>query len=68
MLRTLWTVPIAAGVSDARLSATAVALGEAVAVVSGTARQNGVEGRVVCNGQMGGALQVFWGKGGEDVT
>ena len=54
---TLGPVAVATGVLDAVLAATALALREAVTVGSTWAMQDGTEGLVVCQGQMGKAFQ-----------
>ena len=52
---------------DAVLFATALALIEAVSVMSTATIQNGADGLLVRGGQMGIALKVFWSKGAEDI-
>jgi hypothetical protein len=68
MMRTLGTVSVATGVMDAVLAATALALREAVTVVSTLAMQDGTEGLLVCHGQRGKAFQVLWGVSLEDIA
>jgi len=66
MLLALRAVPVAAGVIDAGLCATAVARREAVAVRSATAVWDGAEGLVVRGGEGGRALQGLGREGVED--
>src|SRR5207244_8224323 len=66
MLLTLGAVAIAAGMMDAVLPPTVLALIEAVAVVSALAVLDGADDLTVGEGQMGVALQVLGRKGGED--
>jgi hypothetical protein len=68
MLRTLWAVPVATGMMDAGVLATTLALIQAVAGVSALARLDGTDDRAVCEGQLGGALQVFWRKSRADLA
>jgi len=65
MLLTLGAVAIAAGMMDAVLPPTVLALIEAVAVVSALAALDGAADLAVGEGQMGVALQVLGRKGGE---
>lgn len=67
MMLTLRTVSVAAGVMNAVLSSTVLALIEAVSVVSGLAVQDGAQGLLVCSGQIGVALKVLTGKGVKDI-
>ena len=68
MLLTLGAVAIAAGMMDAVLPPTVLALREAVAVVAALAVLDGADDLTVGEGQMGVALQVLLGKGREDST
>ena len=68
MLLALGTVAVATGMLDAVVLATTVALREAVAVVSTSARVDGADALAVGEGQRGVALQVLGRKGGEDVA
>jgi transcriptional regulator of nitric oxide reductase len=66
MLLTLGAVAIAAGMMDAVLPSTVLALREAVAVVAALAVLDGADDLAVGEGQMGVALQVLGRKGGEE--
>ena len=68
MMLTLGAVAIAAGVVDAVLPATALAVIEAVSIMSALAVLNGPHGLVVGERQMGIALEVLWRIGLEDVA
>jgi hypothetical protein len=68
MLLTRRTGPVTTGMMDAVLLATTLALREAVARVPTVARLAGADDRAGCEGQMGGALQVLWRKGGEEIA
>ena len=68
MLLTLGTVAVATGMIDAVVSPTALALIEAVPVLSAAAVLDGADDLAVCEGQLGVALQVFWSKGGADLA
>jgi hypothetical protein len=68
LLLTLGAVAIAAGMLDAVLPPTVWTLSEAVAVVAALALLDGADDLAVGEGQLGGALQVFWGKGGADLA
>ena len=68
MLRALGTVPVATGMLDAVVLATAVALREAMSIVAALAVLDGAEDLSVGGGEMGGALQGLWCAGSEDVT
>jgi len=68
MLLTLGTVPVAAGMIDAVVLATTLALREAVAVVSALALLDGADDLAVRGGEGGIALQILWRKGVEDVA
>ena len=67
MLLTLRAVAIATGMMDAVVFATALALREAVAVMSAAAVLDGADGLVVRGGQVRRALKILWRKGGEDI-
>ena len=66
VLLTLRAMTIATGVLDRVLSPTALALIEAVTVMSAAAVLDGTDDFAVCSGELGIALQVFWGKRRED--
>ena len=68
MLRALWTVAVATGRMDAVVFSTAWAVREAMSIVPAWALLESTDALAVCGGQMGGALQGCWGKGGEEVT
>ena len=68
MLLTLRAVPVAARMIDAVLFATAVALIEAVAIVSTAAIADGADDLAMRGGEVGVTLKVLWGKGGEDIA
>ena len=68
MLLTLGTVTVATGMIDAVLSATAVALREAVSIVSTAAMAEGADDLAMRGGEVGVTLKVLWGKGGEDIA
>jgi hypothetical protein len=68
MVLALGTGAVATGMVDAVLLTTAVALRAAVAVMAAVARLDGTDNLAVCEGQMGGALQVLRGTGGADVA
>lgn len=68
MMLALGAVAIAAGVVDAVLPATAVALIETVSIMAALAVLNGTHGLVVEERQMGIAREVFWRIGLEDVA
>ena len=68
LLLALRAVPVAACVMDAVVCATAVALREAVAVMSATAVLDGADGLVVRGGEGGRTLQGLWREGGEDIA
>ena len=68
MMLTLRAVAIPAGMIDAVVFATAVALIEAMAVMSALALLDSADGLARRGGQMGRALQVLWRKGGEDIA
>ena len=68
MLLTLGTVAVATGMIAAVVPSTALALREAMSVVSTLAVLDSADDLAVCEGQLGIALQVFWGKGGEDIA
>ena len=68
MLLTLGAMAIATGMIDAVVSPTAWALREAVAVLAALALLDGADDLAVRGGKVGIALQVRWGKGGEDIT
>jgi hypothetical protein len=64
----LGTVPVAAGVIDAVLFATGLALIETMSVVSALALLDGTDDLAVRGGEHGRALQILWRKGGEDIA
>jgi hypothetical protein len=66
MMLTLGTVSVATGILDAVFFPTAVALREAMAVVSAAAVLDGADDLAVRGGEGGIALQVLGSKGGED--
>jgi hypothetical protein len=68
MLLTLGAMTMATGMIDAVLPSTVLALREAMAVVAALALSDGTNSLVVGGGQVGLALKVFWGKGGEDIA
>ena len=68
MLLTLRAVPVAACMLDAVLFATAVALIEAVSIVSTAAIADGADDLAMRGGEVRVTLQVLWGKGGEDLA
>ena len=68
MLLTLRAVPVATGMIDAVLHATALALREAVSIVAALALWDGADDLAVCEGQMRVALQVRWRTGGAEVA
>ena len=68
MLLTLRTVAVPTGMVHTVVSATGVALREAVAVRAALALLDGADDRAVCEGQLGVALQVFWSKGSADLA
>ena len=68
MLLALWAVAVATGMIDAVFCSAALALIEAMAIVSATAMADGVDDLAVRGGQLRIARQVLWGKGVEDVT
>ena len=59
----LRTVPVATGMTNAVLIATALALIEAVAVMSAAAITDGTDGLSVREWQIGKALEILWRKG-----
>lgn len=65
---TLRAVAIPAGMIDAVLFTTALALIEAVAVMSATAVLDGADGLVVRGGEVGIALKILWREGVEDIA
>ena len=66
VLLALGAVAVTAGMMDAVVSPTGLALIEAMTIVPALALLDGADDLAVCDGQMRVALQVFWGKGGED--
>jgi len=68
MLLALGTVPVATGMLDTVLFPTAPALRKAVAIVPALALVDGADALAVSEGQMGGAFQVCWGKGREEIA
>lgn len=67
-IRALGTVPVAAGMMTAVLSATALAVIEAVSIMSCAAVWDGPEGLLVGERQMGVALEVLRGVTLEDIA
>ena len=68
MLLALGTVPVTTGTIDAVLCPTALALREAVAVMSALALLDGTDGLAVRGGEVGITRKVLWRKGGEDIA
>ena len=68
MLLTLGTVAVATGMIDAVLLPTALALIEAMAVVSAAAVLDGADDLAVRGGEVGVTRKVRWPKGGEDIA
>jgi hypothetical protein len=68
MLLALRTVPVATGMRDAVLRATALALIQAVAIVPALALLDSADGLALRSGQMGITLQVLWRKGRADIA
>jgi hypothetical protein len=68
MLLTLRAMTIAAGMIDTVLAFTARALREAVAVMAALAISDSADGCAVRGGEGGGAFQIFWRKGVQDVA
>ena len=68
MLRALGTVAVATGVMDAVFFPTAWALREAMPIMAAAAVLDGADDLAVRGGEGGRALQVFWGKGGEEIA
>jgi len=68
MLLALWTVPVAPGMSDAMFLPTALALREAVSVMSTWALLDGTDGLAVRGGEVGRTRKVLWRKGGEAIA
>jgi hypothetical protein len=68
MLLALGTVAVATGMLDTVVFPAALTRREAVTIVSAVALLDGADALAVCEGQMGGALQVRWRKGGEDIA
>ena len=66
MLLTLRAVTIATGMLDAVVPPTALALREALSVVSAAAVLDGADDRAGCGGEVGRALQVCWRNGVQD--
>ena len=66
MLLALGTVAVATGMLDTVVPPTTLALVEAVTIMPALALLDGADGLAVCEGQLGVALQVLWGKGGKD--
>ena len=67
MVLTLGTGTVAAGMVDTVLSATGLALVEAMTVMAAVALLDGGHGLLVRQGQMGEALQVLWRKRVKDI-
>lgn len=68
LLLPLGAVAVATGMVHTVLPPTGVALREAVPLRPAVALLDGAEDLVVGEGQLGVALDVFWSKGGADVT
>ena len=68
MLLTLRAVTIATGMRDAVGPPTALALREALSVVSAAAMADGADDLAVRGGEGGRTLQGLWRKGGEDIA
>ena len=68
MLLTLGTVAVATGMMDAVVLPTALALREAMAILSALALLDGTDGLAMRGGEVGIALQVLGRKGGEDIA
>ena len=68
MLLTLGAVAVPTGMVHAVVSATGVALIQAVTVVSTAAVLDGADDLAECEGQLGVALQVFWSKSSKDLA
>jgi len=68
MLLALGTVPVATGMLDPVVLATAVALREALSIVSALAVLASAEDLAGRGRQRGRALQGLWGKGGADIV
>jgi hypothetical protein len=66
MLLTRGTVPVATGMRDAVVRATALALIQAVAIVPALALLDSADGLALRSGQMGITLQGLWRKGRAD--
>ena len=59
---------MATGMLDAMVFPAALALRETLSVVSAAAMAESADDLAVCEGQMGGALQVRWRTGGADLA
>jgi len=68
MLLTRGTVPVATGMMDAVVLATAWARREAVALVPAWALLESADDLAVRGGEVGRTLQGLWRKGGEDLA
>ena len=68
MLLTLGAVAVATGMRHTMVPSTVLALIEAVAVGAALAVLEGTEDLAVGEGQLRVALQVFWSKGGANLT
>jgi hypothetical protein len=68
VLLTLGAVALATGMMTAVLSATALAVREAVSIMSGAAVLDGTDGLLVGERQMGRARQVLWRVSREDIA
>jgi hypothetical protein len=68
VLLTLRAMTMATGVLDRVLSPTALALREAVTVMSAAAVLDGTDDLAVRSGELGIALQVCWGKRRADIA
>ena len=68
MLLALGTVAVATGMIDAMVPPTRWALREVVTIMPALALLDGADARAVYEGQLRGALQVCWSKGGENIA
>ena len=68
VMLTLRAVAIATGMMDTVVFATALALGEAVAVMPTAAVLDGADDLVVRGGEGGRARKVLWGEGVEEIA
>jgi len=68
MLLALGTVAVATGMMDAVLFPAALALVEAMAVLSALTILESTDGLTMRGGEVGRTLQVRWRKGGEEIA